>query len=331
MSALPTQENKDSSARARRRVIIQHQFLILTNLRSISRYRQPKDHDPKLVHRPSSWGVSESHLLALTSTGSNFEGSQEIVGPKKSRVIQIAGETRMANQSSEDAKKEYIKKMGEALGAQFHALWQEIALLHLNWKEYVALFGTSEERIKRLNKSAPAFFRMLQDDLWTSTLLHIARLQDSPRSAGRSNLTIRNFTDLVHEDFRRPLAVLIDKAVADAEFARDWRNRVIAHTDLSLALQDGTADPLKEASREKVNAVLKSLSAVMNAVQQRYMDSVTAFDVASRHNGAEMLLCLVGDGLRARAASEERLKAAIESGSHEAIAAAIDKDLQEEI
>lgn len=63
----------------------------------------------------------------------------------------------MTLQSADGAKKQYIQKMGEHLGTQYHALWQEIALLHVNWKEYVALFGTNEKRIDRLNKSAPAF------------------------------------------------------------------------------------------------------------------------------------------------------------------------------
>jgi len=84
----------------------------------------------------------------------------------------------MASESSEEAKKKYIAKMGEPLGARFHALWQEIALLHINWQEYITLFGKDEKRIERLNQSAPAFFRMIQDELWSANLLHIARLTD---------------------------------------------------------------------------------------------------------------------------------------------------------
>lgn len=237
----------------------------------------------------------------------------------------------MANQSAEEAKKEYVNKMGQALGSQFHALWQEIALLHLNWKEYAVLFGTNEKRIDRLNKSAPSFFRMLQDELWTAILLHIARLVDSPRSGGRANLTIRNFTDLVHANLKMPLAVLIDKAVADAAFARDWRNRIIAHLDLSLALQDGAAAPLADASRAQVSAALSSLAAVMNAVQKFYLEGVTLYDVAARHNGALTLLYLLGDGLKAKSEREERLRQAIESGSEQEIAKAMKGDLHEEI
>jgi len=201
----------------------------------------------------------------------------------------------MADQSAEEAKKQYIEKMGKPLGTQFHALWQEVALLHVNWKEYVTLFGTNERRIERLNKSAPAFFRMIQDQLWTATLLHIARLLDPPRTAGKANLTVRNFTDLVDEKLKMPLAVLIDKALKETEFARDWRNRVIAHQDLSIALKEGTAEALEPASRTDVNTALAALTNVMNAIEKFYLNSGTAFSAAARHNGALTLLYLLGD------------------------------------
>lgn len=238
----------------------------------------------------------------------------------------------MAHQSSEDAKKQYVEKMGEPLGAQFHALWQEVALLHINWKEYVTLFGTSEKRIERLNKSAPAFFRMIQDELWSATLLHIARLLDSPRTVGKANLTVRNFSDLVDEKLKMPLAALIDKAIEDTKFARDWRNRVISHRDLGLVLQDGAAEPLEQASRADVNTALASLAAVMNAVQNYYLDGGTAFDAAARHDGALTLLYLLGDGLKTKSKREERLKQALDSGAEGQIHQALDaNDLQEEI
>jgi hypothetical protein len=44
-------------------------------------------------------------------------------------------EAIMADQTAADAKKQYVQRMGEALGTQFHALWQETTLLHVNWKE----------------------------------------------------------------------------------------------------------------------------------------------------------------------------------------------------
>jgi hypothetical protein len=53
----------------------------------------------------------------------------------------------------DEARTLYIEKMGEQLGAQFHALWQEVALLHLRWAEFVELFGTKRSRVDLLNHS----------------------------------------------------------------------------------------------------------------------------------------------------------------------------------
>jgi hypothetical protein len=222
----------------------------------------------------------------------------------------------VTDQSAAEAKKQYIEKMGDALGTRFYALWQEITLLHINWKEYAELFGTSEKRIERLNQAAPAFFRMIQDELWNATLLHIARLVDSPKTSGQANLTIRNLTDLVDVELKMPLATLIDKAVEDAKFARDWRNKIIAHRDLSLALEDGTSEPLTPASRADVNKALAELAEVLNAVQHHYLNSETIFNAAARHNGAITLLYHLGDGLKIKTEREKYFEALAE-GSKE--------------
>jgi hypothetical protein len=50
----------------------------------------------------------------------------------------------MTVRTAEEAKANYIEKMGEPLGAQFAALFQEVASLHMVWGEFAELFG--EER-----------------------------------------------------------------------------------------------------------------------------------------------------------------------------------------
>ncbi|MGZ8401653.1 MAG: AbiU2 domain-containing protein [Methyloceanibacter sp.] len=111
-----------------------------------------------------------------------------------------ATEDSKRSYTAQESRERYIAKMGEALGTQFAALWQEVAHLHMSWSEYVELFGTKPSRIDLLNSAAPRFFRILQDALWDETLLHIARLTDSPESGkGKSNLTIRNLPELVDE------------------------------------------------------------------------------------------------------------------------------------
>jgi AbiU2 len=72
--------------------------------------------------------------------------------------------------------------MGRVLGKQYSALHNEVAILHLYWKEFLKLFGTNQKRIDRLNQTAPGFFQMLQDELFQTNVLHIARLTDPPKS-----------------------------------------------------------------------------------------------------------------------------------------------------
>ena len=97
----------------------------------------------------------------------------------------------------QEARAEHIRIMGEDLGSLYDALWQEVAGLYGKWSEYVALFGTRESRVDLLNQAAPSFFRIVQDSLWEDVLLHIARLTDPPKSAGKSNLTVQRLTSAI--------------------------------------------------------------------------------------------------------------------------------------
>lgn len=101
--------------------------------------------------------------------------------------------------TADELEKRNIEKMGEALGKQYSALFNEVAILHLYWKEFLELFGTNQKRIDRLNEAAPGFFRMLQDELFQTKIMHIARLTDPPKSAGKENLTLQNLPTLVND------------------------------------------------------------------------------------------------------------------------------------
>lgn len=204
-----------------------------------------------------------------------------------------------------EAKHYYAKQMGEPLGALFYALWQEVAWLHVKWQEYVELFGTKPSRIDLMNRAAPLFFRIVQDVLWYDILMHIARLTDPPKSAGKPNLTIRRLPELVGN---QELNSLVEKAIEAAEFCRDWRHRRIAHRDLNLALSQDV-QPLAVASREKVREVLAATERVLNWVEQHYTSGVTFFSpVVTPPGGAETLLYVLYDGLKAREQREQRIR-----------------------
>src|ERR1700731_4575430 len=76
-------------------------------------------------------------------------------GPRAEKIV--------AHQTADEARKKNIEKMGERLGSQYSVLWNEVAILHFQWNEYVKLFGTKPQRVELLNQAASTFFRMVQD------------------------------------------------------------------------------------------------------------------------------------------------------------------------
>ena len=215
----------------------------------------------------------------------------------------------MTTCTAEESKQNYKSAMGDTLGALFHSLWQEVAWVHIRWHEYVALYGDKPSRVALLNNTAPGFFRLVQDTLWEATLLHIARLTDPPCSAGKKNLTVQRLQDEVRvrdAHVAQQVKTLSEKAKVAAGFCRDWRNRRIAHTDLSLALDEHPV-PLEAADRDKVNTALSAIVEVLNAVSLHYMNSSSFFDIPRYPGDAISLLYVIDDGLRVEAERRNRL------------------------
>ena len=209
-----------------------------------------------------------------------------------------------SERTAEQAKIDNVAKMGDEIGSIYSALWQEIAWLHRKWAEYVALFGTNSTRIALLNSAAPTFFRTVQDSLWENVLLHLARVTDSPKSAGRSNLSIRRLASAVSgSPIDSEMLALQAVALEATEFARAWRNRKLAHSDLDLAL-DEHVDPLAPASRADVVTALASLGELLNVVSVHFLDSTTMFEMDPEGKDAVLLLYILRDGLLH---AEERL------------------------
>lgn len=210
--------------------------------------------------------------------------------------------------TADEVQAEHIHKMGGDLGRFYHALWNEVAWLHVKWAEYVELFGTKPARIDLINGAAPVFFRIVQDILWKTTLLHIARLTDPVESMGKKNLTIRALPYLVDANLQVAVAALVDDAVKKAAFCRDWRNRHIAHSDLALAIKQG-AIPLAGASRKGVKEVLAALAEVMQAVSRHYFDADIFYDDEGNVRGGVIpLLYVLDDGLNAAAERDTRMQ-----------------------
>jgi hypothetical protein len=207
----------------------------------------------------------------------------------------------MISSMADDSKAPYVVAMGERLGEQFHALWLDVTWLHIKWSQFVEIFGTTPERIDLLNRAAPSFFRIVEDIFWQDIMLHLSRLTDPAKSFGKENLSIVGLADLIsNAETSERVRALVKTAKDKTKFCRDWRNRHIAHRDLSLALSEN-ATPLESASRDDVGEALASISSVMYTVRRAYMGSSPTFQAGHTIGGATALLRVLEDGLTSRA------------------------------
>jgi hypothetical protein len=214
----------------------------------------------------------------------------------------------MISRSPEEIIEDNVAAMGEEPGRQFSALWQELADIHSKWGEFIELFSKTEARIDLLNRAAPAFFGMLQNEMWENILLHLARLTDKPKTVGKSNLTVQNFPAMISDaSVCATVEALIEVAVERTEFCRDWRNRVIAHQDLDLAL-DRPPAVLQTGSKVDVDAALEALVNIMDEVSIHFTKSGVGFDSHSPPGGAFELLTVLADGVREQESRRKRFE-----------------------
>jgi hypothetical protein len=208
----------------------------------------------------------------------------------------------------DEVRASYEATMGKELGQMFYLLWNECAWLHLKWNDYEILFGSKPERVDLLNRAAPAFFKSIQDVLWEDILMHLCRITDPPKSCGKHTLTLQALPTLVPQAIRPDVRSRLQEASRKSEFARNWRNRHIAHRDLSHALNKH-AVPLAHASRKGVKEALKAIVDLLNYVEEQQCGSSTMYDYGiSPPGNAESLLYVLRDGVKARVDRGERLK-----------------------
>jgi hypothetical protein len=181
------------------------------------------------------------------------------------------------SKTAQQVRDEHLSVLGPDLGSLYHALYNEVTWLHAKWNQYRILFAESPGRIELLNDVAGFFFGVIQDVLLEDVVLHLARLTDPPQSVGKDNLTLSRLAETVKEPaLSVEVKNLAEQAKAAADFARDWRNRHLAHRDLALAVDD-RATPLPGISREKIDRALAGAGAVLNKIESHFWQSEVAF------------------------------------------------------
>lgn len=197
----------------------------------------------------------------------------------------------MTNITMDDVRADYISAMGEELGASFFELYRKLVELHMLWQQYRQLFGDSTETIQMLNRTAGLFFKVVQDELWDSVLLGISRMTDPPSTGAKKNLTVRSLPMLLDDlSLRAEMEILCEEALHAASFAREHRNKRIAHLDHDC-LRNRNAASLSGISRVLIEKMLATLRAVLNRLDHHFRETTVLYEKFVDESGARVLVC----------------------------------------
>jgi hypothetical protein len=199
-----------------------------------------------------------------------------------------------SNLTAEDVEKKYLESMGAELGAVYNRLQSECTLLNSTWRQFMELFGTNEERLHVLAWSAEHFFFVVREVFLESTLLKLSRITDPPATGKKKNVTLALLPPLVDDTFRPTLVNALQEVDQSVSFARDWRNRHIAHQDFNLQF-DESAEPLAVVTPKKVRDALDQVNRFLNLVETHYCGGTIAFQMLIARGQADDLVQVLNE------------------------------------
>jgi hypothetical protein len=186
----------------------------------------------------------------------------------------------------------------------------EVVWLHGRWIIYRQLYGTSQEHVDVLNRSASTFFNILQKSLLHDVQLSISKLGDPAGKGTRRNLTLSALAQELELIGEKSLVDKLKAAILtfDATCAklRKRRNKWIAHFDLDTMI-GAKVTPLEGPSRSEIEAALAALREAMNCVELHYTKSQTAYEHFIMNNDGQTLISTLKQGLRYRELVEDKV------------------------
>jgi HEPN superfamily AbiU2-like protein len=179
------------------------------------------------------------------------------------------------------------KKIPSEIDGIYMPLFHQVTYLHTKWGIFCQLYASGSENIKLLNSSSGGFFRVCQDVLAYDILLTISRLTD-PQQTGkgknaRDNLTLERLSSSIDAikfpKLKDEIAKLLVESKNKCSFARELRNKLIAHSDLSASLHSRAA-LISTATKQNIEDAIESIRNVMNTVPSYFENGTVAYQSA---------------------------------------------------
>ena len=198
--------------------------------------------------------------------------------------------------SPENVLIRYKSAFPNGIGDLFYNLFNQVSALHVDWKNYRSLYGTSPERIALLNSSASSFFQHLERIMRHHIVMTIARLTDKAKIGNNENASLRKLLEMIqpHIDtnFFIELKTTLKNIESSCGKARALRNKILAHSDFANALHY-ISEPIQGISRAEIESMLAQIRLFMNKVELHFARSEVAYEHIMTNANAEQLLLVL--------------------------------------
>lgn len=177
------------------------------------------------------------------------------------------------------------------------ALWiplqTQVIDLHSRWRMYRELYAASEEQVAVLNRIAPDFFSITQNNMLSDIQVTLCKLGDPAGGGTRTNLTVLALRDEVNQKGDAPLAdklTLLCNNYNDACLqVTHRRNKYLAHFDRTTMLSEHVT-PLEGPSRAEIENALKKLRELMNCVETHYTGCPMKYEWSERTSDVSKMM-----------------------------------------
>lgn len=206
-------------------------------------------------------------------------------------------------QTEDQMRAEYIRVMGGNLGQWYYELEQDLDWLHRKWSIFQGLFDKGLDRREMLYSVAPNFFHPLHSFLFEDAMLHLCRLTDPPRTGRYENRTMMSLSEQTSDvTLKASLNTAADQVQKDCEFARSWRDKRLAHTDLQVSRSGNAGLPVSES--RNIEKAICAMRGLLKLVREHYGIAL-GYSLSSDPFGAEALVRCLEDGIRVAEKEDE--------------------------
>jgi hypothetical protein len=175
----------------------------------------------------------------------------------------------------------------------YKPLYQDICYIHTKWGIFRQLYVSDKNTVDILNKSGALFFRITQELLVDDIVLSLSRLTDPSKTFKKDNLSLEQLVDAIDESkfpkLKDEASKQLENARIKCSFAREIRNKKIAHNDLTHRLQPKVS-LYSKVTTTTIDDALLSIRELINKVATTFEGSTVCYEILISDNHVRKMI-----------------------------------------